>query len=199
MKHLFALFMVFMLAACQTTLNNPGFTEGRYGLTRVTYQAVDDLMRQINNKGLANEHSPVLVGTFANIDRLEQTSNLGLVVSEQFTTRLVQLGYHVSDVKLRDGMDVRPEGEFVLSRKDGHVSRTYMASLIVAGTYAFADEGVMFNARITNAQTGQVLAAQDFIVERDDQINALVKDEQPETNDAWFNTNPFFSKENKEK
>lgn len=199
MKQVIALFMVFMLSACQTTLNNPGFTEGRYGLTKVTYQAVDDLMRQINEKGLANEHSPILVGSFSNIEHLEETSNLGLVISEQFTTRLVQLGYHISDVKLRDGMDVRPEGEFVLSRKNGQVSRTYMASLIASGTYAFADEGIMFNARITNAQTGQVLAAQDFIVERDDQVDALIKDEEAETNDAWYNTNPFFSKENKEK
>ncbi len=199
MKHIIALFMVFMLSACQTTLNNPGFTKVRYGLTKVTYQAVDDLMRQVNTKGLANENSPILVGTFTNIEEIDKTSNLGRVVSEQFTTRLVQLGYHISDVKLRDSMEVRPEGEFVLSRNNDHVSRSHVASLIVAGTYVFADEGIMFNARVTNAQTGQVMAAQDFIVARDEQVDALVKDKNAETKDAWYNTAPFFSKEKKEK
>ena len=100
-KH-FAILAAFIALVGCNTINNETFTTGQSGITKETYKAAEALIAQAEAARVISKDTPIIVGSFADINNLEETSALGLVVSEQFVTRLVQLGYNVSEVKLRD-------------------------------------------------------------------------------------------------
>ena len=57
---------------------------------------------------------PVLVATLVNVDRLNESSRLGRIFSEQIAGRMVQRGLRVTEVKLRDNLLLhREQGELL--------------------------------------------------------------------------------------
>lgn len=189
MKNILTLLAVFLITACTSSyVNNPGFTDGRYGMTLVTYEAVDDLMAQAIAKDLVTDETPILVASFVDIDDLNDTSPLGLAVTEQFITRLVQLNYKVKEVRLRDYLEVSKKGEFAMGRDSDYNSRTTKAAAIVTGTFVESGNSVIFNSRFISLKDAETEAAQDFIFEKDEQIEALLNanDNDGDWDYGWY-------------
>lgn len=184
-KSALSVLALILLTGC-SGVSNDKFTEGKGGMTEATYKAAEALVAQANAKNVISEKTPLLVGTFSGLDNVEQSTNLGRVVGEQFTTRLVQLGYNVQEVKLRDRISLKPEGEYVLSRDPKKVSKNFNAAALITGTYAKGKDGVLFNARLVSASDNRVIAAQDFILPYEGDVVNLMRDDKKSTG-GWYN------------
>ena len=85
-------------------------------LVRNSHNAADQLLG--GSQQPLSKDRPILVASLVSVANLESSSNLGRIVSEQITSRLVQLGYETREMKFRGSFLVRKGGgEFVLSRR----------------------------------------------------------------------------------
>lgn len=176
------------LSACET-ISSKGYTQGKDGLTEITYPAVDALITQATEKNVISKQTPLLVGTFVDLNDVDTTQALGRSISEQFTTRLVQLGLNVADVKLRDKMNINQSGEHVLSRDPDNLSKTFNVAGVISGTYTIGEENVLFNARMTSAVDGKLIAAQDFIIPKTADVHKLARPDSKRSGlTEWYKT-----------
>ncbi len=118
---------------------------------------------------------PVLVASLVDIDDLRRSSTLGRMVAEQVSGRLAQLGYHVTEMKLRGSVAIKQQaGELVLSRELKHLGQQHEAQAVVAGTYAVGNNQVHINLRLLRSADGRVLSAVDYTLPLGQDTRALV-------------------------
>ena len=84
-------------------------------------------------------------------------------MAEQTASRIVQRGYTVIELKLRENVFVqRQGGQFVLSREVRDISQSVDAQAVVAGTYAVGKEIVYVNARVIRTTDNVIMGAYDY-------------------------------------
>ena len=177
------------LSACETTPKSGGAPEPSYeqaqnnAFNAANYSAVAELMKRYpvtsasasnfsNNGG----NAPFIVATLVNIDQLEQSSTLGRLISEQVASRMTQMGYGVLELKVRNGIYMkRNEGELLLTREIKEVATTLNAQAVIVGTYAESSSLVYVNLKVVNPATSVVLAAYDYALPLDKQIQSLIR------------------------
>ena len=170
-----ALTAALMSSACVTAPQNehPVPADNPRAVQETTYTLTEALAQQAP---VWVRSGPVLVATFVDVDQLEQSTTLGRTVTEQVTTRLVQLGFPVVEVKLRSALFVKQDtGELLLSREIGQIAREQEARAVLVGTYAVGRRGVHLSARLIDPHSGQVLAAQDGLLPLDGHVKSLVR------------------------
>ncbi|MCK4604808.1 MAG: hypothetical protein KAU41_09005, partial [Deltaproteobacteria bacterium] len=69
-------------------------------LIRANYNMAD--MLEDNLKYSIPMNQPILVASFVNVNRLEQSSTFGHIISEQIGSRFAQKGYKIIEIKLRE-------------------------------------------------------------------------------------------------
>ena len=117
----------------------------------------------------------VLVATLVNVDRLNESSRLGRIFSEQIAGRMVQRGLRVTEVKLRDNLVLhREQGELLLSREVREVSQAQNAQAVVVGTYAVSASVVYISLKLVNPVGNQVIAAHNYAVPADENVRSLL-------------------------
>ena len=100
----------------------------------------------------------VILTTFVDLDKLEETSTFGRLVSESMFNELHIRKFQVTDFRGRDAVTVNEDGEFhitrdVLELKDNINAVEY----ILVGTYVkFEDQSLLINARILDSESGRV-------------------------------------------
>ena len=118
---------------------------------------------------------PLLVATLVNVDRLNESSRLGRIFSEQLAGRLVQRGLRVSEVKLREALVLnRDQGELFLSREAREVSQSQNAQAVLVGTYAVSSAVVYVSLKLVIPSGNQVVSAYNYSVPVDDNVRALL-------------------------
>ncbi|WP_120498885.1 FlgO family outer membrane protein [Kiloniella sp. EL199] len=145
------------------------------------YRAADTLVMTSNQ--VLDQNASVLVASIVDIDALETSSTFGRTVSEQLSGRIAQLGYSVSEVKMRDSLAVRPrEGELMLSRDLAFLAGRQNAQAVLTGTYSISEHSVFVNLRLLRAGDGRILSATDFRIEKDADIASMLP---KKTNGGW--------------
>lgn len=135
-------------------------------LSKRTYAAVDALFSR--SQTMIDKTQPVLVASLVSIQSLNQTSALGLMMSEQVSGRSVQLGYRVHEIKLRNAISLKDQaGEFALSRELSALRGAHDAQAVVSGTYAVGESMVHVNLKLTDLTSARVLSSVDFVVPAD--------------------------------
>lgn len=183
--------MSVLLNACETIPKSSVMPEPTYeqaqnnAFNSTNYAAVAELMKRYpaaaapastNNFGGSNSGAPFIVATLVNIDQLEQSSTLGRLISEQVASRMTQLGYGVLELKVRNGIYMkRNEGELLLTREIKEVATTHNAQAVIVGTYAESSTLIYVNLKIVNPATSVVLAAYDYALPLDKQIQSLIR------------------------
>ena len=143
----------------------------RTSIITANHAAVDMLLQ---TAPLDREHA-VLVATLVNVDRLNESSRLGRIFSEQIAGRLVQCGYPVTELKLRDSVAMqREQGELLLSRELREVSRAHDAQAVVVGTYAVSATILYVSIKLVKPDGNMVVAAHNYAVPMDDNVRALL-------------------------
>ena len=89
---------------------------------------------------------------------------------------MTQMGYGVLELKVRNGIYMkRNEGELLLTREIKEVATTHNAQAVIVGTYAESSALVYVNLKIVNPATSVVLAAYDYALPLDKQIQSLIR------------------------
>ncbi|MDD2883701.1 MAG: FlgO family outer membrane protein [Dechloromonas sp.] len=146
------------------------------------YAATDALLKSYvepastNNRSGAATSAPFLVATLAQIDRLEQSSTFGRIISEQIVSRLTQGGVRVVEMKLRNGVYMkRNEGEFMLTREIREVANAHQAQAVVIGTYAESASMVHVSLKLVDPSSSLILAAHDYALPMDRQVRSMLR------------------------
>jgi len=154
-------------ASAGSAFNQPNNVAG------VSYRATEQLAGTA--RPMLDAGSRVLVASLADVDDLERSSTFGRMVGEQVSSRMVQLGYAVQEVRLRNSLMIREgTGELILSRDLNRIGRESNAQAIVAGTYAVGGQWIYVTLRLISAGSGQVISSVDFAVPVDKDTAKLV-------------------------
>lgn len=90
-------------------------------LVDVGYHTADTLLKNLTTR--INPAQPVVVGSFVNVKRVEQSTNFGRMLSDIVASRLAQKGYAVLDLRLRDGtVLITEETDYVASEEMGYIT-----------------------------------------------------------------------------
>ena len=146
-------------------------------LIRASYAMAD--MLEDNLKYSISQNRPILVASFVNVNRLEQSSTFGHIISEQIGSRFAQKGYKIIEMKLRqDSVFFKKEkGEFLLSRDCQALSKEYDSSAVIVGTYAYGYKTLYVSARIVKVSGSEVIASADYgIPMKFEEMDILMRD-----------------------
>jgi len=137
------------------------------------YRNTDALIAQTSHN-LYNKQALIMT-TVVSIDKLERSSTLGRLISEQVSGRLTQLGYTMSEVKLRSNLYInKDQGELMLTREIKELAANHDAQAVVVGTYALSQELVFVNLKIIQPISGTVMASVDYALPLNGNMRALL-------------------------
>ena len=121
-----------------------------------------------------NPDMPLLVTTFVDNNNFRQTSQFGRTMQEHITSRLVQLGYAVKEIKLSNSLLIEQQsGETILSRDLKKLSQSQKAQAILVGTVSVANRTMYISSRLIDPVTANVISSDDYRLCMDDQILAM--------------------------
>ena len=146
-------------------------------LIRANYKMADMLEHNLMQPISLNQ--PILVASFVNVNRLEQSSTFGHIISEQIGSRFAQKGYKIIEMKLRQNSVFFKEkkGEFLLSRDCRDLSKEYDSSAVIVGTYAEGYNKLYVSARIVRVSDSEVIASADYGIPMNfKEIDILLRD-----------------------
>lgn len=116
----------------------------------------DQLEKNLEKKYLGTTY---IVTSFANLDRLSETSAFGRLVAENLVHELKVRNWNLVDIRLTKDLIINDHGEFSLSRDIKKIRESYKVSGIIVGTYSVNRTSVILNARVINLDTGLVISA----------------------------------------
>jgi TolB-like protein len=134
-----------------------------------TYSAVENLIEK--SQVVIDRNSPLLVSTIVNVNKLEESSGPGRMITEQISGRIVQLGYKTIEPKLRNGLTIQGSGELILSRDIKLLKSSFPAQAVVSGTYAVGNDQVSINLKLIELSEGRILSSTDYTLPTSDWYN----------------------------
>lgn len=144
-------------------------------LINLSYTIADDLTSSaFPPLAPRNPNKPILTTTFVHNDDVKQTSKLGRILQEHLTSRLVQLGYTVQEVKLRSNLLIEPRaGETMLSRHLENLRGDHKAQAVFVGTISFVNRTMYLSTRLINPVSSNIISSKDYKICMDDSILAM--------------------------
>lgn len=171
------LFWSSVLTACTHLAGGAGGVDSEQSskLISSSYRAVDQLLAGQTNNGFVPGQK-VLVATVVNLNNLNDTSSFGRLVAEHLSSRLVQLGANVTELKLRGSLFVsEKQGELLLSREVKEIGSRYNADLALVGTYSQAYDRVYVTLKLVRAQDATIINAYNYSIETSGPVGSLLR------------------------
>jgi FlgO protein len=123
---------------------------------------------------LRHPENAVLTSTFVDINRLEITSEMGRLLQSHIGARLVQLGYTVKEINLRNTMEINPvDGEKMLSRDISEINPEQPVQAILVGTYSINNRTLYITAKLISPISRNIISAQSYKLCMDDNLLAM--------------------------
>lgn len=176
-KHLLLLPLLIIITGC-SQLNCTRLEDllgGPTDLVSFSYKIADSLTsRALPPLIPRHPDMPVVVTTFVNNNDLTQTSNFGRLLQEHISSRLVQNGYTVREMKVSNTLSIEPKsGETILSRDLTKLEAGLNSQAILVGTFSHVNRVLYISARLVNPVNNNVIASDDYKLCMDDDILAL--------------------------
>jgi hypothetical protein len=169
---------IFGLGGCETTKPEPTYEEAAVSRFIATnYAAADALLKGYSSASTSNFSGggTFLISTLADINRLEQSSTLGRLISEQLSSRISQQGNTIVEMKLRNNVFIKQnEGEFLLTREIRELASAHNAGAVMVGTYADGNTFAFVNLKLINPTNGVILSSHDYALPMDKQVRRLI-------------------------
>lgn len=138
-----------------------------------SYVAADALIAQVRT--LLPPDCLLIAATLVNINRLDESTPLGRLITEQLAGRFTQNGFRMIEVKLRNQIYMkRNEGELILTREVRDIAKQHQARAIIAGTYATSADRIFVNLKLIDLESNVVIGAFDYYLERDTLVRSLM-------------------------
>lgn len=144
-------------------------------LIAFSYTIADDLtLSAFPPLILHHPDMPLLVTTFVDNNNLEQTSSFGRVLQEHISSRLVQLGYAVKEIKMTGKLQIEPgSGEIIMSRDLGKISPSVKSQAVLVGTISAANRTLYVSARLVNPLSNSIISSMNYQLCMDDTILSM--------------------------
>lgn len=116
----------------------------------------------------------VLTSTFVDIDNLEKSSTFGRLLQNHVGARMVQRGYTVKEINLRNTMKIGiQDGEKILSRDLSQIDPEQPVQAILLGTYSLNSRILYITAKLVNPVNRNIISAQSYRLCMDDNLLAM--------------------------
>jgi TolB-like protein len=179
MKNYLFLLLIFSLLPSGCSSFNGTRLEGLLGadenLISLSYKIAENLEENASPRILPRSpDQPLLVTTFVDNNDLNRTSRFGRVLQEHISSRFVQMGYTVREIKLREDLLVRKKsGEILLSRDLKNINPTLSAQAVLVGTYSFTNRIMYISARLIDPETTTIISSVDYHLVMDENVLAM--------------------------
>ena len=177
MKNVYRLFvfaLVILLTACSSQGKSPNTPQDpEVDLVSIFTEARKPLFNSLNS--VLDKDKPFISTSFVNIDHLSVTSTFGRIAGEMISAGLTQLGFQVKEIKMRDSLFVQQQGgEFMLSRKLRHISKSLNAQAVLIGTYAVGGKYIYVSSRVVRTTDNMILGTHNFSIPLNKDIRQLL-------------------------
>lgn len=164
-------FTILLLSGCS---QEPSWFDVRSDqFIETNYRNTDALIAQ-TSQSLSSKQALIMT-TVVSIDKLERSSTLGRLISEQVSGRLTQRGYTMSEIKLRSNLYInKDQGELMLTREIKELATNHDAQAVVVGTYALSQQLVFVNLKIIQPSSNTIMASVDYALPLDGNMRALL-------------------------
>ncbi|MEE4240185.1 MAG: FlgO family outer membrane protein [Desulfopila sp.] len=171
-----AAILILLCSGCGSLHNKMAILLGaEQNLIDISYEIAENLERQAFPP-LVPRHpeQPILTTTFVNNNDLSQTSHFSRILQEHLTSRFVQMGYTVKEVKLRNELAIEPRsGEKMLSRNIMDIKPAQHAQAVAVGTYSMTSTSIYISARMIDPSNSSILSSVDYRIIMDANIQAM--------------------------
>ena len=177
MRPLLILTALFFLTGCSafncTRLEN--LLGNDTDLIKFSYTIADSLVQRAMPPLIPRHPDmPILVTTLVDNNNLSQTSRFGRVLQQHITSRFVQLGYTVKEIKLTNTLQINQRsGETILSRDLSLLTGAQQVQAIFAGTVSHTSNILYISTRIINPINSNIIATDDYRLCMDENILAM--------------------------
>lgn len=159
----------FLLLSSCATFNGTRFESllgTHHNLIDLAYTIAEDLEKQAYPPLTPrNPDQPILTTTFVSNNNLDETSKFSRILQEHLTSRFVQMGYTVREIKLRNNLQIEPgHGEKILSRRLEEIQPTQQAQAVSVGTYSLTNDAIYISARLINPENANIISSNDYIM-----------------------------------
>ena len=168
-----------VLAGCAGTTTvtrlDPTYEEAAANkFVATNHQAVDKLIASFNLTAAGD--NPVLVATVVNVNDTRRSAPLGRTLSEQYASRLVNVGFNVKELKLRGDVFVKEQtGELLLSREIKDIAQMHHANYVLVGTYSVAASVTYVSLKFVRTQDSRIIRGYDYALPNDKDVNRLLQ------------------------
>jgi hypothetical protein len=174
-KHVFlSCFIILFLTSC----THKDLLNGTNDFHSLVSQLVDDSAKKIKKHTMLDD--VVLVSDFVNLDKLENRSELGFLLSDILKDRLVSLNILVREVEFGKEFELGPSGFNLLTRNQSEIiSKTVdIERYAVVGTYSITSRSLNLFIKLIDIRTGHILASSYERTGIDEEILQLEGTEQ---------------------
>lgn len=174
-----AISAVLLISSCKFMPPDEEQTRAEHESTLISavYKGVDEIIRNQNKRPIASSQNrvKVLTTSLANLENLDKTSPFGLIIAEQISSRLAQLGISTTEIKFTGKLFVTASnGELALSREAKIISGEHKADLILVGSYIEGGNTVYVNLKLIRAEDAQISSAYNFVVSKGSDLEAML-------------------------
>lgn len=116
----------------------------------------------------------VLVSDFVNLDKLQNRSQLGFLLSSMLKDKLSSLNIVVKEIELGKEFEIGKSGFNLLTREQDRIlSKTLQSKYAAVGTYSISSKTLNVFIRLIDVNTGNILASSYGRTDIDDEILGL--------------------------
>jgi len=171
----FLSFLTLLLTSCslhKTALGNA--TDFNSLVTKLVDESATKIKKNLDDNDI------VLVSDFVNLDRLENRSQLGFLLSDMLKDRLVSEDIIVREVEFANEFKLGPKGFNVLIRnKDKIISdQVLKEKFAVVGTYSMTSRSLNVFIKLIDIRTGYIHASSHERTTVDEEILQLEGEDQ---------------------
>ncbi len=140
-----------------------------------SYVIADDLLKNAFPPLIPRQPDmALLTTTFVDNNNLKITSHFGRLLQDNISSRFVQQGYTVHEVKMTDNLHIEEgSGETILSRDLGRLNRSQKAQAILVGTISRTQRTMYISARLINPHDSTIISSRNYRLYMDNNVLAM--------------------------
>jgi TolB-like protein len=140
-----------------------------------SYAIADDLIKNAYPPLIPRQREmALLTTTFVDNNNLKNTSHFGRLLQDNISSRFVQQGYTVHEVRLTRNLRIEElSGETILSRNLNLLNQSQKAQAILVGTISRSQRTMYISARLINPHDSTIIAANNYRLYMDSNVLAM--------------------------
>lgn len=162
------LFTLFLTACANINMNIDGSNDFQSLVSGMVETSYKKIQKRVSKEEV------ILVSDFVNIDKLENHSKLGFLLSETLKNSLSSKDIIIREIELAKNFKIGEHGFNILSRNQHEVyDEIVEANFAMVGTYSITSKRLIVFIKLIDIHSGHILSSSSKSVMIDDEISQL--------------------------